>query len=452
MINKYAKFYLTIVLAFIALGAFAQSVTNSSSPYSRYGIGDLNSGLLPQNIAIGGISAATNSIGGFYGSVNVLNPAANGSIGYINKTIIDIGLENNTLFLSQTGQPNQRNTNFQLSHIAFGIPLSKTSAVTFGLQPYSALGYNYIKNLPRGYGTSSPADTNSTNYIYQGEGGLNKAYISYGRTLFKHLSLGVNASYIFGDLKQTQAVEIPGLFGTLNSKSEQDNAIKGFDLNVGAQYVFNWELDKHLTLGYAAQLSSNLSSTSTYIISQYTLDGSGNANVAADSLVNQQGVKTTLHLPNISHFGVAYQQDGKFLVGVDYTIGKWSNLTIGGVNQGLLDSKTLNIGGQYTPNINAINSYWSAVDYRLGFIYDQTYLNVPNPSGGGYTNITSKTVTFGLGLPLKSTFQQAFYKINVAFELGERGTLQNGLVRENFVNLHLGFMINDTWFTRFRFQ
>lgn len=448
---KYVKLYITIVLAFIALSSFGQSTANSSSPYSRYGIGDVSSGLLPQNIGIGGISAATNSIGGNMGSVNTINPAANGAIGYINKTVIDIGLQSSTLMLSQTGQPNQTNTNFRLSHIAFGIPITHTSAITFGLQPYSELGYNYVKNLPHGLGSGSPADTNSTNYIYQGEGGLNKAYFGYGFTLFKHLSLGANVSYIFGNLKQSQAVEMPGLFATLNSKAEQDNSIKGFNYNVGAQYAINWGLDRHLTFGYSAQLASNLTSQSTYVISQYTFDGSGNANVAADSLVNQQGVKSTMRLPNINHFGVAFQKDGKFLVGADYTVGKWSNLTIGGVNQGLLDSKTINIGGQYTPNINTINNYWAAVDYRLGFIYDQTYLNVPNPTGGGNTNIKSKIITLGLGMPLKSTFNQAFYKINFAVELGERGSINNGLVRENFVNVHLGFMINDTWFQRFKF-
>src|ERR1700748_1491175 len=139
---KYAKFYITIVLAFMALGSFAQSTANSSSPYSRYGIGDVSPGVLPQNIGIGGISAATGAIGGTMGSVNPVNPAANGSIGYINKTVIDIGLESSTLFLSQSGQTSSPNTNFRLSHIAFGIPITKTSAITFGLQPYSELGYN----------------------------------------------------------------------------------------------------------------------------------------------------------------------------------------------------------------------------------------------------------------------------------------------------------------------
>jgi len=31
-------------------------------------------------------------------------------------------------------------------------------------------------------------------------------------------------------------------------------------------------------------------------------------------------------------------------------------------------------------------------------------------------------------------------------------TSGNPLVRENYVNFHLGFMINDRWFQRFKFE
>ena len=82
-------------------------------------------------------------------------------------------------------------------------------------------------------------------------------------------------------------------------------------------------------------------------------------------------------------------------------MGKWSNYSVGGVNQGLLDSKTLNIGGQYTPNRDAIGNYWATIDYRLGAIFNQSYLNVKNPDNADYTNIKSTALTFGLGLPLR---------------------------------------------------
>jgi hypothetical protein len=445
---RYTKFFITFLLAVIAIGAKSQSTATTSSPYSRYGLGDISSGALPQNIAMGGIATATNQING-YNNINQLNPASYGSI---NLTTIDVGLYSSTLFLNQTGQASQVNANFRLSHIAFAIPVTPHSALSFGLQPYSQLGYNYKQTLPRGYGTTSPVDTNATNNIYQGEGGLSKAYFGYGITIFKHLSIGANISYIFGDLKQTQSTEIPGLYGNLNTRVEQDNAIGGLNYDYGAQYTFDLSTSKHLTLGYSASASSRINSQSTYIVSQYTLDASGAANVAIDSLINQQAVKATIQLPQINHYGIAFQQDNKFLVGADYTTGNWSKLSIGGVNQGLLNSQTFNVGGQFTPNMNAISSYWSTVDYRFGAMYDQSYLNVANPTGGGSTNIKSYALTFGLGMPLHPTYQQTFYKINVAVELGQRGTLSNGLVKENYVNLHLGFMINDKWFQRFKFD
>jgi len=445
---KYSKFFITFLLAVMAIGAKSQSTATSSSPYSRYGLGDISSGILPQNTAMGGIATATNRING-YNNINSLNPA---SYAFMNLTTIDIGIYTNTLFLSQTGQTSQTDANFRLSHVAFGIPVTPHSALSFGLQPYSQLGYNYKQTLPRGFGTSSPADTNATNYLYQGEGGLSKAYFGYGFTILKHLSIGANISYIFGDLKQTQSTEIPGLFGTLNSRVEQDNSIGGLNYDYGAQYTFDISPVKHFTLGYSASANSRINSQSTYIVSQYTLDASGVPNVAADSLINSQGVKNKIQLPQINHFGISYQYDGKFLVGADLTMGKWSNLTIGGVNQGLLDSKTYNVGGQYTPNINAIGNYWAVVDYRLGAMYDQSYINANNPTGGGFTNIKSYALTFGLGLPLHSTNLNAFYKINFAAELGQRGTLNNGLVKENYLNIHLGFMINDRWFQRYKFD
>jgi len=447
---KYTKFFITLLLAVIAFGAKSQTVStaSTSSPYSRYGLGDINPGILPQNTAMGGIATATNTING-YNNINPLNPA---SYAFIHLTAIDIGLYSDVLLLKQTGQESQIDANFRLNHLAFAIPITHHSAVSFGLLPYSQLGYNFRVSLPRGYGTGSLVDTNTTNYNYHGEGGLSKAYIGYGFTVLKHLSLGFNVSYIFGDLKQSQSTDVPGLFGTLSSLVEQDNAIGGFNYDYGAQYTIDVSQTKHLTLGYSASASTKLNSQSSYIVSQYTLDANNNPNLALDTLINQQATKSKVVLPQMNHFGISFQEDGKYLVGADFSATNWSKLSIDGVNQALLNSKTYNIGGQYTPDINAINSYWSTVDYRLGANYDQTFLNVANPTGGGFTNIKSYALTFGLGMPLKPNFTQTFYKINLGVEVGQTGTLANGLVKENYFNIHLGFMINDRWFQRFKFE
>ena len=74
---KYTRLFITFLLAVIVLEARAQSTATTSSPYSRYGLGDINDQLLPQNIGMGGIATATNNISG-YNNINVLNPASYG--------------------------------------------------------------------------------------------------------------------------------------------------------------------------------------------------------------------------------------------------------------------------------------------------------------------------------------------------------------------------------------
>ncbi len=443
---KHSRLFITFLLAVIAFGAKAQSSTTAptSSPYSRYGIGDYTSPLLPQNEAMGGIATAVNRISG-YNNINVLNPASYGSINF---TTIDAGIYSSIITLNQTGAASSTNANFRLSHVTFAVPVTTHSALSFGLLPYSVLGYNYKQTFSKGFGTGSAVDTNAVNYIYNGEGSLSKSYIGYGYRIGKHLFVGANASYIFGNLAEYQSTEIPTLYGMLDSRIENSNAIRGFNYDYGLQYSFDFgeNSSKHIILAYAASASTSLNATNTYIVSHYTYDSSGGQNISSDSTENRQGSKSNIKLPQINHFGISYQYDGHILIGADYTMGNWSTLTMDGTNAGLQNSKTFNIGGSYIPNINALRNYFARTDYRLGFIYDDSYLNLNN------TTIKSYAVTFGLGLPLAPVNNTAFYKINFSAELGRRGTLDNGLVRENYVNLHLGFTINDKWFTRYRFE
>ncbi len=143
----------------------------------------------------------------------------------------------------------------------------------------------------------------------------------------------------------------------------------------------------------------------------------------------------------MNSFGLTYMEDNKFLIGGQYSMSKWSQYTIDGSNPGLQDSKTFNFGGQFTPKYDALNNYWARVNYSLGFIYNQTYIDVNN------TNIKNYALTLGLGLPLHQAFT-SFYRINFAAEVGREGTLQNSLVRETYVNFHLSFTMNDRWFIK----
>jgi len=440
---RYSRALTVLLLSVAATSAMAQSTATTSSPYSKYGLGLLTPTLLPQNVAMGGIGVATNAING-YNNVNTLNPAANTSLKY---TVIDVGMYGNFVKLSKTGVADQSNSNFRLSHVAIGVPISKNSGLSFGLMPYSELGYQYTQTLKRGYGTSSPADTNQINNVYSGQGGLSKAYMGYGIKVAKGLSIGANVSYIFGNLKNFSSTEYPDVgFTAFNSRQESNRSIGGVNFDYGVQYAIDFDYNRHLTFGYSGSASTKLNNESSFVVSQYTKDfTTGDEDVAADTVVNVKNPNSKIQLPMINRFGVSYQVDGKYLIGVDYSMSNWSKYTIDGVSQGLNNTSSLNIGGQFNPNTNALNSYWSIVDYRLGAHFDKTYVTVNNQ------NINQYGVTFGLGLPLARN-GTAFYKVNIGADLGQRGTLKNALVRENYINVHLSFTLNDKWFTKYKFD
>ena len=126
-------------------------------------------------------------------------------------------------------------------------------------------------------------------------------------------------------------------------------------------------------------------------------------------------------------------------------MGQWKNYREGNVNPELQNSMGIALGGQITPDISAVGNYFKLIDYRFGLKYDKTYINYKN------NDIKQMALTFGLGLPLQPN-RSTFYKINLGAELGQRGTLNNNLVRERYVNIFLGFTMNDQWFQKYRFD
>ena len=136
MIKTFKNIFFFTLLAG-SLSAAAQ-VTNSS-PYSQFGLGDLKGSFLPQNRAMGGLSMGIRKPG-LYDNINLANPASYSSI---ELTTFDIGASMDLRKLSKSGVSGKNQFNSTLSHITFGIPVNKFSAISFGLVPYSDLGYQF---------------------------------------------------------------------------------------------------------------------------------------------------------------------------------------------------------------------------------------------------------------------------------------------------------------------
>ncbi|WP_342330274.1 hypothetical protein [Pedobacter sp. FW305-3-2-15-E-R2A2] len=427
-LNMYKKInYIAAVLALFT-GITAQAQVTSQSPYSQFGLGNVKPLVLPQLRAMGSISTGVFRPGG-YSNINMQNPA---SYAGISLTTVDIGMSGTFTTLNQ-GSLAEKSFNASLSHIALAFPIKNgKSGFSFGLMPYTQVGYEYTK--------SAKVDTSNSTSIYSGEGGLSKAYLGFGQQIGDHFRIGGNVEYIFGNLQKSRSIELDRIASKYSRETDK-NSVGGVSFSYGAQYEIPLGAKKRITLGYSGSASSSLNSTRTYLASQYAKDASGDESGIIDTLSSINGKETKLKLPLTHSFGFTIQRDNKWMFGADYRMGGWKKLAIDGVNQGLQDSWGVSAGGQYTPDITSIGSYFKRVDYRLGFMYDKTYIQTAGQ------DIKQQAITFGLGLPLSSD-RYSVYKMNFTTEIGRRGTLTNGLVKENYINFHLGFTLNDTWFIK----
>ncbi len=434
--NNKIKYACVAFLLMVSFGTYAQ--TTVQSPYSKFGLGNLRGSVLPHQRAMGGISTGVFR-SSYISNINMQNPA---SYAGINLTTLDIGVSGSLTSL-RTSNLSESSFNSSLSHVAMAFPVTTKSAVSIGILPYSDLGYDFKNTTTIGNSTDN---TKTVDYIYNGEGGLSKAYLGYGIQLGDHFRIGANAEYLFGNLIQSRSTEITDDAGAVNSRNQIKNSVYGFNYSYGIQYDFRLGSKTSLVLGYSGSSSSKLKSERSQYTTIYYKDSQGNELAAADTLDFSENPKASLKLPLIHNFGFSLQKENKWLIGADYRTGKWSKMAIDNVNQNLQDTYGFSVGGQFTPDITAINGYFKRVDYRLGFTYDKTYIQMNNQ------DVKQTAITVGLGLPLSSYARSSFYKMNLSAEIGRRGKVTNGLIQERYVNFHLGFMLNDKWFQRFRFD
>nr|WP_315421306.1 hypothetical protein [uncultured Pedobacter sp.] len=430
-IKMYKRINYIAAILVLVCGLSAQAQVTTSSPYSRYGLGNIKGSLLPQFRAMGGISTAVSKVTGF-NNINMQNPA---SYAGISLTTIDIGMSASVTNLTRNNL-SESSFNSTFSHLAFAAPVTRRSALSFGILPYSDLGYNYRNTVK--------VDTTTLNQLYEGEGGLSKAYLGYGYRFGDHLRIGGNLEYIFGNLQTSRATEFSSA-GSYNAKLQTKNSVAGLSYSYGIQYDFTLGKKTIVTLGYSGSTSGKINSTLTSYATLYTRDQDGNESTAADTLNTVNNGKSNLTLPLTHNFGIAIQQNDKWLIGADFRMSKWSATSINNVNQGLQDSWGASLGGQWTPDAFSYNSYLKRIDYRIGVNYDKTYIKIGNQ------DIKQMGASLGFGFPLPTANGgTAFYKINFTTELGQRGTINNNLVKEQYINFHLGFTLNDTWFRKYR--
>ena len=106
--------------------SIAQGQTKYNSPYSRFGIGDIQQDKNLKNTAMGGVSAGDRSAS----SINVNNPASYSAFDTLS-FLFETGISGNLTLLS-TSNAKQTNKTFGLRNLLFGFPITKNFGACFG--------------------------------------------------------------------------------------------------------------------------------------------------------------------------------------------------------------------------------------------------------------------------------------------------------------------------------
>lgn len=427
--SKVPQVLLTLGLFYSSSAAFAQKST-SASPYSQFGLGQMREDLLPQHRAMGGLSTGIRYFGSVY-NTNPNNPASYSAAQF---STFDVGLYGNFTKLS-TKNKSDNTADFAFSHITMTFPMKKAGGISLGILPYSDLGYN----------SNSIHKQDSINYrkVFTGEGGLSKAYFGYGVNLTKNFSVGANVSYIFGTLNDFKRTEFPFNYNALNVQSQDKREIQGISLDYGAQYYRTINKEYSLTIGYSGSLNNAIHDRKTsYITRVVPPNSSEDSNIALDTVYQTDRVRKDLNLPLKHNVGITFAKTNRWLVGAEFKYADWSKFQVRVDEPNLKTNYGFAIGGQITPDPTSFK-YTSLMDYRLGFRYNRTQYFI------NQQDINDMAITFGFGLPLaRNPYSGAFSKVNISAELGQMGTTNNNLIRERYVNLNVGFTLNDRWFRK----
>lgn len=429
-----------VFVAFFALQMNAQEGT--ASPYSFYGIGSLKFKGTVENRSMGGLSIYTDSI-----HVNLRNPAA-----YVGPNLKIFNNENRPVKFAiaashssinlKADSGSEKTSSSTVDYLAMSMPIGNKFGFGFGLLPFTSVGYKL-------------EDTNNNDEVvnrYRGEGGLNKAFLGFGYRITDKLSAGIDISYNFGNIQNT-AVEYlfdnEGNVIQYQTREENKSELSGLNINIGLTYktMINDKLE--LQSGFTYSPQSNLSSINSREFATIVTNESTGQELTVNEIdvdLESLGLDVTdLTLPSRLSFGAGIGKPRSWFLGAEYTYkntSEFSNPIVNIDNTTFVNSSNISLGGFYIPNSNSFSSYWKRATYRAGIHFENTGLEINNEA------INEFGMSFGVGLPVGKWFSNA----NLGLEIGRRGTTNQNLIQENFVNFQLSLSLNDRWFEKRKYN
>ena len=407
--------FCVICLICTTMTAHAQ---NNTSPYSIIGIGDLEKSSFDRTSGMGHAGIALSSNRFLYQA----NPASYASI---DEHFFYFELSTRYKSVGYSGTPisdptQSQSSDIQFKKIALAIKPKRKWAISIGLLPFSTVNYSF-NGKKDVLGTPITTDA-----YYEGSGSTNQVYIANSYAINKNLSVGLQASYLFGQLQETE---------TLSETLTDSSLVTNRNIFIGNPYFkagFQYKAKLNKKWGIAI---GGTASNKTRLRADYALlvkDGN-------TTIINNEFYKSNYFtLPVTYTGGIAAQYKGAYTFAVDYNYQGWSDLNYKGINYSLVNSTRLSVGAEYSNKLTYLNQTYEKYFLQTGFFYNNSYLRIAGQQ------LTDVGATFGAGVLLN----RSGLGLQGDLEVGQRGTTVNGLIKEKYTQFNVTISYRDFWVSR----
>lgn len=387
--------FFTLLLWPVSLAA-QNSMT--ASPYSMFGLGEMAAGLYGQQVAMGGAVYGMRDAMG----LNRENPAALTALDSCR--LIAEASAFGRYETYRSGGDSHRAFVGNVSAFAIGARICPGWYMAASLTPYSMMGYYFKSEQPL---EGSPSESYTS--TFQGSGGLSKASLSQAFRLPAGFSVGVNLSYVFGNLKQTETQSALTVV--------QEMFVGSLYADFGLQYTRRIRRELEVVLGAVYGYRQRLSLENTFTITGST---------TSDEWKKK---RETQYLPQYVGVGGAAVYK-KMTYALDYTFRQQRVLSSGDSRFRFRNTHECRAGAAWKPGGYPSGNYWERVSYEAGVLVANPALSVEN-RGGIHWRISA-----GLGLPVSNGRIQAalFY---------DRLRLPRGALQRSLTGLTLTYTIGE---------
>ena len=422
-----------VMIGMLGLATVVQAQT-SVTPYSAQGIGNLIRPSLVHNRGMGNIGIGNgNAL-----FINYANPAF---LYKNNLSSFDVAfsveqniMQNEIESISRTGGG--------LNYGVFSFPIATNRwAMSIGMIPYSVVGYRIEESIDVQGGNGNAIGRQ----VIEGDGGTNLISISNGFRVVGNLGVGLRIGYLFGPITETRTVLLDD---PQANRTELEDQIYYSDVIFEPSLSYGFNLGNNTLLNIGATYQPQME---VRAIRELTLRSVPPGNPLLSRIDRLDTIEGNVTLPSRLGVGISIEKSLKYLIGVDFVTQPWENYQsftggsgdnqVVGSNDNMKNSYEVSVGGQYIPDISSVNSYLARMAYRMGLFYRNTPFAVED------RQITDFGLNLGLSLPMSN-----LSSTNISFEIGNRGTIEEGLIRENYFRVSAGITFNDRWFVRRKFD